>query len=67
MAAVSKAQRRFFGWEEHHPEEARSEGKSTGMTHQQLHDFASTKETGLPERKGTLTEAARKRGQSGGR
>jgi hypothetical protein len=49
MPSESKAQRRFMGWLEHNPEQAAAEGKSTNMSHQQLHDFASTPEKGLPE------------------
>lgn len=30
------------------------------MSHQQLHDFAATPHTGLPQHKGTLRAAARK-------
>lgn len=51
MPSVSKAQRRFFGWAEHNPAQAKAEGKATGMTHQQMHDFAATPEKGLPARK----------------
>jgi hypothetical protein len=49
MPAVSKAQRRFFGWLEHTPGAAKKRG--VHMTHQQMHDYAATKDTGLPERK----------------
>lgn len=36
---------------EHHPDQLYSRNKSLlGMTHSQLHDFASTKESGLPKR-----------------
>lgn len=51
MPSVSKAQRRFFGWAEHNPEQAKAEGKATGMTTSQMHDFAATPEKGLPEKK----------------
>jgi hypothetical protein len=52
MPSVSVRQRRFFGWVEHHPDEARAEGKyPAGMTQDQMHDFAVTKESGLPQRK----------------
>lgn len=47
MPAVSKRQRRFFGMIEHNPEMAKERG--IHMTHQQMHDFAATKEKGLPE------------------
>ena len=51
MPSTSKAQRRLMGMVEHTPlyqlhGQARKMKKS--MTHQQLHDFASTKESGLP-------------------
>lgn len=37
---------------EHHPEELNPENRGLlKMTHQQLHDFASTKEKNLPESK----------------
>jgi hypothetical protein len=48
MPSVSVAQRRFFGWAMHHPDEAKAEGKATGMTPGQMKDFASTPEKGLP-------------------
>ena len=47
MPAVSKKQRRFFGMLEHNPAMAREKG--VDMTRQQMHDFAATKEKGLPE------------------
>jgi hypothetical protein len=50
MPAKSKAQRELMAIAEHHPGEV--SGKNRGilkMSHQQLHDFASTKQTGLPE------------------
>jgi hypothetical protein len=50
MPAVSKAQRRYFGWLDHNPGQAKAEGVGRGLTHQQMHDFASTPEKGLPER-----------------
>jgi hypothetical protein len=50
MPAVSVKQRRFFGWAEHHPEQAKAEGVyPSGMTHGQMHDFAATPEKGLPK------------------
>lgn len=49
MPSVSKAQRRFFGMLEHNPGMAKEKG--INMTHQQMHDFASTPESNLPERK----------------
>jgi hypothetical protein len=46
---------------EHHPEEVSAKNRGVlKMTHQQLHDFASTKEKGLPEhvRKGKRKKKA---------
>lgn len=51
MPSESKAERRFFGWAEHNPAQAKAEGKLPDMTKAQMHDFASTPEKGLPERK----------------
>jgi hypothetical protein len=51
MPAVSQAQGKFFRWAEHNPQQAKAEGKATGMTHQQMHDFAATPNKGLPARK----------------
>lgn len=50
MPATSQSQRRYFGWLEHSksPDAAAKRDKS-GMTHQQMHDFASTSDKGLPE------------------
>lgn len=47
MPATSKAQRRFFGMLEHNPGMAKKRG--INMTHEQMHDFAATKEKGLPQ------------------
>ena len=54
MPAVSVAQRRYFGMIEHDP----SKAKASGMSHQQLHDFAATPDAGLPEHaeQGTCAE-----------
>ncbi len=49
MSSVSKAQRRFMGLCEHDPQHAK--GKCPDMTQQQFHDFASTPEKGLPQKK----------------
>ena len=50
MPAKSKAQRVAMAIAEHHPDQlyARNAGLSK-MTQSQLHDFASTKEKGLPK------------------
>jgi hypothetical protein len=43
--------RRASAIAEHHPEKLYEWNKGLlGMTHQQLHDFASTKEKGLPKK-----------------
>lgn len=52
MPAESKAFRRLAGLAEHHPEKVSAKNRPVlNMTHQQLHDFASTPEKGLPEHK----------------
>lgn len=48
MPAKSVAQRKFFGMLEHNPGMAKAKGVK--MTHQQMHDFATTKDKGLPKR-----------------
>jgi hypothetical protein len=52
MPSKSKKMRRAAAIAEHHPEElyARNKGMAN-MTHKQLHDYASTKEKKLPEKK----------------
>lgn len=50
MPATSQKQARYFAWAEHHPDQAREEGKMPNMTHQQMHDFAATPRSGLPVR-----------------
>jgi len=52
MPAVSKKQRRFMALVEHHPSASPKVAKAAkSMTKKQAHDFASTKEKGLPTRK----------------
>jgi len=51
MPARSKAQRRAMAIAEHHPEESYYPSM-TKMKHSDLHEFASTKEKGLPKKKG---------------
>ena len=51
MPAVSQAQQRAMAIAEHDP--GKLQGKNRGllkMSHQQLHDFASTPRKGLPKR-----------------
>ena len=44
MPARSTAQRRLMAIAEHHPEELYAKNRGVlGMTHKQLHEFASTK------------------------
>jgi hypothetical protein len=49
MPAPSTAQRRMMAIAEHHPSQLYARNRGVlNMTHQQLHDFASTPEKGLP-------------------
>lgn len=49
MPAKSVAQAKYFRWLEHAPDAA-AERKKSGMSHEQMHDFAVTKNAGLPQR-----------------
>jgi len=64
MPAVSKAQRRLMGLAEHNPKAVYARNKNIlKMRKASLHDFASTKEKGLPKRKkkkNMLKEMARR-------
>lgn len=52
MPAKSKKQRRFMALVEHHPNASPEVAKAAKtMTKGQAHDFASTKEKGLPMKK----------------
>lgn len=52
MPAKSKKQRRAMAIAEHHPEELYKQNKAMlGMTKNQLSEFASTPEKGLPKKK----------------
>ncbi len=52
MPAKSKAQRRVMAIAEHNPEELYKKNKGLlKMSKKQLHEFASTKEKGLPKKK----------------
>lgn len=52
MPAKSVAQRQVMGIAEHHPQELYKKNRGLlKMSHQQLHEFADTKEMGLPARK----------------
>lgn len=49
MPAVSKKQRIMMAIAKHHPEKLYARNKGVlGMSQEQLHEFASTKEKGLP-------------------
>ena len=48
MPAVSKSQRRLFAMAEQDPKFAQARGIK--MSRQSMHDFASTPESGLPQR-----------------
>jgi hypothetical protein len=53
MPAVSKNQREAMAIAEHHPDKLSSKNKGLlKMSKGQLHDFASTKEKGLPRSMG---------------
>ena len=68
MPARSKAQRRLFAIAEHHPDELPAKDRGLlRLTHRQLHDFAATPETGLPEYQRPLRAAARKAAAKGKR
>jgi hypothetical protein len=51
MPAKSEAQRRLFAIAEHHPDQLFDKNKKIlgSMSKGQMHDFASTKEKGLPK------------------
>jgi len=52
MPAKSKKMRKLMGLAEHHPEKVYARNKGVlSMSREQLHDFASTKEKGLPTKK----------------
>jgi hypothetical protein len=77
MPAESKAQRRFMGMVEHDPNASPAVAEAAGsMTKGQAHDFAATKEKGLPMHKhkhhkamhgrSTSNEMGRRRNPRGG-
>jgi hypothetical protein len=52
MPAKSKKQRKAMAIAEHHPEKLYKKNKGLKkMSKSQLHDFAATKEKGLPKKK----------------
>ena len=57
MPAQSAAQRRLMSIGEYHPEQLYQRNRGIlKMSHSQLHDFAATKEKGLPARKNGTTK-----------
>ena len=62
MPSVSQKQQEVMAIAEHDPSKLHKENRGLlKMSHKQLHDFAATPRKNLP---GSLTEAARKRGQA---
>lgn len=60
MPSVSKAQRRAMAIAEHNPSKLYKRNRGLlGMSHEQLHDFASTPEKELPKKAGALRRMAR--------
>jgi hypothetical protein len=52
MPAKSKKQRKMMAIAEHHPEKLYKRNKDASkMSKKQLHDYAKTKEKGLPKKK----------------
>lgn len=61
MPAKSKAQQALMAIAEHNPSKVSSKNKGVlNMSHQQLHDFASTPSKGLPSH---LAKLAKRRGR----
>ena len=61
MPSVSKAQQEAMAIAEHDPSKLKKRNRGLlGMSHQQLHDFAATPRSDLPERKGSMISARRK-------
>jgi hypothetical protein len=64
MPAVSEKQRKLMAIAEHHPEKLHAENRGVlKMSHQQLHEFASTK--GLGKKKKALNTLKRAKKQYG--
>ncbi len=67
MPARSVTQREAMAIAEHHPEKLYKRNRGMlSMSHRQLHDFAKTKESGLPKRREAMKKAkenAKKRGK----
>lgn len=61
MPSVSRAQRIAMAIAEHHPGKLYKRNKGlTKMTHEQLHDFASTSEKNLPYIKKAIKDRNKK-------
>jgi hypothetical protein len=59
MPSTSKAQQTAMAIAEHAPGKLYKRNRGLlAMSHEDLHDFASTPRTGLPEKKGKLRRAA---------
>ncbi len=66
MPSVSKKMRRATAIAEHHPEMLYDRNKDMAkMSHEQLHDFASTSEKGLPQRVRSSVEYSRRKPHGG--
>jgi hypothetical protein len=68
VPALSKAARKAMAIAEHHPDQLFKRNRGLlNMTQEQLHDFASTPEKGLPEHTsgGAFSRAAAKRRKRG--
>jgi len=62
MPAVSIRQRRAMAIAEHHPEELNAKNRGLlSLSHEQLHDFADTPESGLPRSKEPMAEDKKKK------
>jgi hypothetical protein len=60
MSATSKTQQQVMAIAEHAPGKLYSRNRGLlKMTHQQLHDFASTSRKGLPKRKHKASSSAK--------
>ena len=59
MPAVSRAQQEAMAIAEHDPQKLNKKNRGLlSMSHSQLHDFAATPRSGLPEKSGKLRRAA---------
>lgn len=66
MPALSRNQRIAMAIAEHHPEKLNPANKSMlKMSHDELHDFASTPEKGLPQRSNSGLQKGLKKAKYG--